>query len=225
MHLLLVEDHPKVARFILQGLQEQGYQTDHIARGDQVLAAVTTCPYDLIILDLMLPGLDGFSIISGIREQKIDTPILVLTARDEVEDRVCGLDLGADDYMVKPFSFDELSARVRALLRRSQRTGMSILKIADLQVDPVTREVSRAGKKIDLTAKEYALLEYLLQHRGKPCPQADIIRQVWNIEFETYSNLVEVYICHLRRKIDDGFRTKLIHTVRGGGYMIQTEQE
>ncbi len=221
MRILVVEDEEKVASFIRKGLEEEHYAVDLALDGTEGLHLAETHPYDLIVLDLMLPGLDGFRFVQRLREGGIDTPILILTARDSVESKVRGLDLGADDYLTKPFAFAELLARVRALLRRGKPHTPPVLRVADLTLDPAARRVTRAGKVIELTPKEFALLEYLMRHAGRVLTRTMILEHVWDQSFDSYTNVVDVYINYLRKKIDHGFEPRLIHTVRSVGYVLR----
>ncbi len=221
MRILVVEDEEKVASFIRKGLEEEHYAVDLALDGTEGLHLAETNPYDLIVLDLMLPGLDGFRFVQRLREEGIDTPILILTARDSVESKVRGLDLGADDYLTKPFAFAELLARVRALLRRGKPHTPPVLRVADLTLDPAARRVTRAGKVIELTPKEFALLEYLMRHAGRVLTRTMILEHVWDQNFDSYTNVVDVYINYLRKKIDHGFTPRLIHTVRSVGYVLR----
>lgn len=223
MRILVVEDDKKVRGFLRQGLQEEQYAVDECRNGTDALYLAQINPYDVIILDIMLPGMDGFTVCREIRQKGILTPILMLTAKDEIEDKVTGLSEGADDYLTKPFSFDELLARVRALLRRSQDYKTKVLKAGDLELDPLRRVVTRAGKKIDLTGKEYALLEYLMRNRGRTVTPSMILNHVWDMDYVGSSNIVNVYINHLRNKIDRDFDIKLIQTVRGHGFRIDED--
>ncbi|RMG98047.1 MAG: DNA-binding response regulator [Candidatus Dadabacteria bacterium] len=223
MRILVVEDEAKVASFIRKGLEEERYAVDVAGDGEEGLELAELNPYDLIVLDLMLPGLDGFRFIQKLRGQGIATPILVLTARDSVSDKVKGLDLGADDYLTKPFAFAELLARIRALLRRGTPQTSPVLQVADLTLDPAARRVTRAGKPIELTAKEFALLEYFLRNAGRVLTRTMILEHVWDQSFDSYTNVVDVYVNYLRKKVDQGFEPKLIHTVRGVGYVLREE--
>ncbi len=225
MRILVVEDEKKIASFIKRGLKEQGYAVDLAYTGDDGLFMALEDEYDLIVLDIMLPGKDGMFVCRQIRKKKKSVPILILTARDAVEDKVNGLDSGADDYLTKPFEFAEFLARVRALTRRSQGNLTTKLKIGDLELDQVTREVKRGGKKIDLTATEYALLEYLMLNAGHVVTRTMISEHVWNDSFDTFTNVINVYINYLRNKVDNGFDKKLIRSVRGRGYMISDEED
>lgn len=223
MRILVVEDEAKVASFIRKGLEEERYAVDVAADGEEGLELAELNPYDLIVLDLMLPRLDGFRFIQRLRGQGIATPILVLTARDSVSDKVKGLDLGADDYLTKPFAFAELLARIRALLRRGTPQASPVLQVADLTLDPAARRVTRAGRSIELTAKEFALLEYFLRNAGRVLTRTMILEHVWDQSFDSYTNVVDVYVNYLRKKVDQGFEPKLIHTVRGVGYVLREE--
>jgi len=225
MRILVVEDDKKVGRFLAKGLQEEQYAVDICRDGADALYFAQTNTYDVIILDIMLPGKDGFTICREMRENSILTPVIMLTAKDTVEDKVSGLSEGADDYLTKPFSFEELLARIRALLRRNQDYKTKVLKAGDLEMDPVRRLVARAGKKIILTGKEYALLEYLLRNKGRIVTPVMIREHVWDMEYDGISNIVNVYINHLRNKIDKDSRAKLIKTIRGLGYQIDENQE
>lgn len=224
MRILVVEDYPSLLETISKRLSSLSYSVDTARDGIEALDYILLTNYDLIILDIMLPRMDGFTLIRILREKGISTPILCLTAKDSIEDKVTGLDLGADDYIVKPFSFDELSARVRALLRRQAITTTPILKVKDLVMDINNRKVFRNGKEIELTSKEFALLEYLIKNKGKILTRSQIAEHIWNYDFEGTSNIVDVYIRYLRRKIDDDFNEKLIHTVRGIGYTLRDDK-
>jgi heavy metal response regulator len=219
VRILVVEDEAKVASFIERGLAQEGYAVDVVHEGNAAVGLATAFDYDLVVLDLMLPGMSGLEIIRHIRSAKRHLPILVLSAKSEMEDRVKGLDAGADDYMGKPFAFAELSARVRALLRRGVQEDTR-LRVADLEMDTARRTVTRSGKRIDLTLKEYALLEFLMRHAGRPLARTMIIEHVWDIHFDSISNVVDVHINSLRNKIDRGFAPPLIHTIRGVGYIL-----
>lgn len=226
MHVLVVEDERRIATYIKRGLKEQGYAVDLAFTGPEALDWAETVPFDLIVLDLMLPELDGISVCRRLRQRGIQAPILMLTARDAVDDRVAGLDAGADDYLVKPFALKELLARLRALGRRAAEVPKSaILQIADLSLDTLTHRVWRGGKTIPLTAKEYAVLECLLREPERVLTRTAIADHVWNYDIFNESNVVDVYIRNLRRKIDDGFDLKLIHTVRGSGYRVSVLAE
>ena len=221
MKLLVAEDEPKTGTYLQQGLGEAGFSVNRVTSGTEAVQQVLSEPYDLLILDVMLPGLDGWEVLRRVRAAGQDMPVLFLTARDRVEDRVKGLELGADDYLVKPFAFSELLARVRSLLRRGNQAAVAThLRIADLEVDLLKRRAVRAGRRIDLTAKEFALLELLLRRRGEVLPKSLIASQVWDMNFDSDTNVIEVAIRRLRAKIDDDFEPKLIHTARGMGYML-----
>jgi DNA-binding response OmpR family regulator len=225
MRVLIAEDDAALAKFVSQGLEAEHYTVDVYSDGEQAGAAAHEIDYDLIILDLNLPKLDGVSVLRQLRAKKPTLPVLVLTQRSRVEDRVQCLDTGADDYLPKPFSFSELSARIRALLRRSHLPSQSVLAIDDLKLDRIEHRVERSGRRIDLTAKEFALLEYLMRNSGRCVTRAMIIEHVWNLTFDTTTNVVDVYINYLRRKVDDGHVTKLIRTVRGVGYELNGSPE
>jgi two-component system copper resistance phosphate regulon response regulator CusR len=225
MKILVVEDESKTGTYLKQGLFEAGFVVDLATNGLDGLHLALTEAYDLAILDVMLPGIDGWQVLQGIRRSGKEMPILFLTARDRIEDRVKGLEMGADDYLVKPFAFSELLARVRTLLRRGGRTKESeFLRAADLELDLLRRRVNRAGKRIDLTAKEFALLEVLLRRQGEVLPRSLIASQVWDMNFDSDTNVIEVAIKRLRAKIDDGFELKLIRTVRGMGYVLEAAE-
>ncbi len=225
MRILVVEDDKKVGRFLEKGLQEEQYAVDLCRDGADALYFAQTNTYDVIILDIMLPGKDGFTICREMRENSILTPVIMLTAKDAVEDKISGLSEGADDYLTKPFSFEELLARIRALFRRNQDYKTKVLKAGDLEMDPLRRLVTRAGKKIILTGKEYALLEYLLRNKGRIVTPVMILGHVWDMDYDGTSNIVNVYINHLRNKIDKYSSVKLIKTIRGLGYQIDENQE
>ena len=222
MKILVVEDEPKTGDYLKQGLVEAGFVVDLMRDGRDGLHCALTDSHDVIVLDVMLPGMDGWEVLRAIRAAGREVPVLFLTARDEVDDRVRGLELGADDYLVKPFAFSELLARVRTLLRRGGKAKESeFLRAADLELDLLRRRVNRAGKRIDLTAKEFALLELLLRRQGEVLPRSLIASQVWDMNFDSDTNVIEVAIKRLRVKIDDGFELKLIRTVRGMGYVLE----
>ncbi len=224
MKVLIVEDEPKTGDYLKQGLTEAGFVADLARDGWDGLEMAQAHPYDLLILDVMLPGLNGWQVLEGLRRAGKETPVLFLTARDQVEDRVKGLELGADDYLVKPFAFAELLARVRTLLRRG-RGGLepTVLKVADLELDLLRRRANRADKKIDLTAKEFALLELLLRRQGEVLPRSLIASQVWDMNFDSDTNVIDVAVRRLRAKVDEGFEPRLIHTVRGMGYVLEAD--
>ena len=224
MHILVVEDERKVASFIKRGLEAANYSVDEEHDGSAGLERFLHGDYDLVILDVMLPKLDGFALMKEIRRRRAQVPILLLTARVTVADKVMGLDLGADDYLTKPFAFEELLARVRALLRRGAGAAAAPLTAADLRLDPSSREVFRGNKRIDLTAKEFALLEFFLRRKEQILSRAVIAQHVWGVDYDTFTNVIDVYVNYLRKKIDDGFEVKLIHTVRGAGYLLKEER-
>jgi len=220
MRVLVAEDDAPLASFLRKGLEAECHAVDVAKDGEEAQYMVHECEYDILILDLNLPRMDGLEVLRSVRTTKADLPVLVLTARSRIEDRVKGLDLGADDYMVKPFSFSEFSARVRALLRRGTRPAESLLRVEDLEMNRVERTVTRTGKKIELTPKEFALLEYLMLNTGRRVTRAMIIDRVWNLSFDTMTNVVDVYINYLRKRIDEDFEPKLIRTIRGVGYQL-----
>lgn len=222
MKILIVEDEPKTGEYLRQGLAEAGFSVDLARDGVDGLHCVLQGVYDLLVLDVMLPGLNGWQVLEALRHKGLQMPVLFLTARDQVEDRVKGLELGADDYLVKPFSFAELLARVRTILRRG-RSGVesTTLRVADLELDLLRRRASRAGRRIDLTAKELGLLELLMRRQGEVLPRSLIASQVWDMNFDSDTNVIEVAVRRLRSKIDDGQEVKLIQTVRGMGYVLE----
>lgn len=224
MHILIVEDEKKVASFIQRGLAAEHYSVDVAYDGEEGLTRLFDGEYDLVILDVMLPKRDGLSLLREARARGAQLPILLLTARDTLLDKVAGLNQGADDYLTKPFAFEELLARVRALLRRGAPSQPATLTVADLSLDPVTRQVTRAGKKIELTAKEFALLEFFLRHPGRVLSRVLIAQHVWGVDFDTFTNVIDVYVKYLRKKIDADFEPKLIHTVRGAGYVLKESE-
>jgi two-component system copper resistance phosphate regulon response regulator CusR len=223
--ILIVEDEPKAGDYLRQGLREAGYVVDLVTNGIDGLHHGLEGDHDLLILDVMLPGMDGWQVLRSLRGQGREMPVLFLTARDQVEDRVKGLELGADDYLVKPFSFAELLARVRTILRRG-RTGLeaTTLQVADLELDLLRRRVTRSGKRIDLTAKEFGLLELLMRRHGEVLPRSLIASQVWDVNFDSDTNVIEVAMRRLRGKVDDGFEPRLIQTVRGMGYVLEVPE-
>jgi DNA-binding response OmpR family regulator len=219
MRILVVEDEKKVANFIKKGLQQEGYAADTVYDGADAAQTAAAFDYDLVILDLMLPKRPGLEVLRELRLKKPKLPVLVLTAKGAVDDKVAGLDAGADDYLIKPFAFAELSARIRALLRRGNQENPR-LRVADLEMDTALRQVRRAGQAIDLKLKEYSLLEFLLRNAHRPVTRTMIVEHVWDIHFDSISNVVDVHINSLRNKIDKGFSPPLIHTIRGVGYML-----
>ena len=221
MRVLVVEDEKKTASFVRKALQEEGHAVDVIHDGAEALVAVGNTPFDVVVLDVMLPGRDGLSVVRQMRERGIVTPVLLLTARGEVSEKVQGLNAGADDYLSKPFALEELVARVRALGRRSGEAKPVTLRVGNLTLDTVTRKVIRGEKPIDLAPREYLLLEYLMRSAGRICGRMAIVEKVWDYDFDPGTNLVDVYIMRLREKIDDGFEPKLLQTVRGVGYVLK----
>lgn len=226
MKILIVEDEPKAGEYLRQGLGEAGFVVDLAHNGNDGLHLALQGTYDLVILDVMLPGLNGWQVLQSMRQHGLQMPAMFLTARDQVEDRVKGLELGADDYLIKPFSFAELLARVRTILRRGRSgTESTTLCVADLELDLLRRRVTRAGKRIDLTAKEFGLLELLMRRQGEVLPRSLIASQVWDMNFDSDTNVIEVAMRRLRLKVDDGQSVKLIQTVRGMGYVLEVPQE
>ena len=225
MKILVVEDEPKTGDYLKQGLTEAGFVTDLARDGWDGLEMAKANPYDLLILDVMLPGLNGWQVLEGLRRAGLDTPVLFLTARDQVEDRVKGLELGADDYLVKPFAFKELLARLRAITRRQSDSRSNELHLAELTLNTLTHTAQRGERRIELTTKEYNLLEFLMRHPNRVLSRTQIAEHVWNLDFVAESNVVDVYIRYLRRKIDDEAELKLIKTVRGSGYLINDEAD
>ncbi|MGA2404377.1 MAG: response regulator transcription factor [Syntrophobacteraceae bacterium] len=223
MRLLVVEDERKVSSFIRKGLEEEGYAVDAALDGKTGLQMAMDRVHDLIVLDINLPGMDGLSVLHELRRRRVSTPVLLLTVRANIEDKVLGLDAGADDYLTKPFAFQELVARIRALLRRQTEAKLPLLRFADLTVDPARHMVFRGLKKIDLTAKEYALLDYFIRNPGRVLTRAMIASHVWDYNFDSMTNIIDVYVNYLRRKIDSDREHKLIHTVRGAGYVLKEE--
>jgi heavy metal response regulator len=221
MRVLIVEDEKKVAAFIKKGLEEETYAVDTAHNGEDGLHMGLENQYDLIILDLMLPVINGLEVLSRLRENKVDTPILLLTAKDSVEDKVTGLNTGADDYLTKPFAFSELLARIRVLLRRGKAETKTVLQIKGLSLDLVSHKVKRNDEEIELTGKEYSLLEYFMRNQGKVLTRTMIAEHVWDYNFDTFTNVIDVYVNHLRKKIDKGYPEKLLHTLRGVGYIMK----
>ena len=221
MRVLVAEDEPKVASFLQRGLTAEGYAVDVAADGPTALSSAVDAAYDVLIVDVMLPGMDGLTVVRTLRNRGLRAPVLLLTARDTLADKVVGLDSGADDYLTKPFAFEELLARVRALLRRSAPATPPVLTLADLRLDPVSREVTRSGQRIDLSPREYALLEFFLRRAGQVLSRAVIAQHVWGVDFDTFTNVIDVYVNYLRKKIDADFDPKLLHTVRGVGYVLK----
>jgi len=221
MTILVVEDEVKIVRFIKKGLEMEHYTVEVAYDGEEALDKALINTYDLIILDVMMPKMDGVEVCRKIREQKIETPIIMLTAKDTVEDRIKGLDAGADDYLVKPFSFGELVARMRALLRREKIVKSTKLQVGDLILDPATHEVYRGDKNIQLSSKEYRLLDYMMRRPGHVCTRTMIGEHIWGYNFTDDSNVIDVYISYLRKKVDSGFKKRLIHTIRDVGYKVQ----
>jgi heavy metal response regulator len=224
MRLLVVEDEKKVAGFVKKGLEEEGYAVDWASDGEEGLAMALDGVHDLIILDVNLPGIDGLSILQEMRKKNVSTPVLLLTVRATIEDKVLGLDSGADDYLTKPFAFQELVARVRALLRRQADSGTPVLQIADLRLDPARRTVFRGDQKIELTAKEFALLDYFMRNPGRVLTRTSIAEHVWDYDFDSMTNVIDVYVNYLRKKVDSGREPKLIRTIRGVGYVLQEDE-
>lgn len=223
MRILVVEDEKKVASFVKRGLEEEGYAVDLAADGEEGLAIGLERVHDVIILDIRLPKLDGLQVLKALRQDKVMTPVLLLTVRATIEDKVLGLDAGADDYLTKPFAFQELVARLRALLRRRATVDPAVLQVADLILDPARRTVSRQGEKIELTPREFALLDYFMRYPGRVLTRTMIAEHVWDYDFDTSTNVIDVYVNYLRRKIDADHAPKLLHTVRGVGYVLKVE--
>jgi two-component system OmpR family response regulator len=223
LRVLVVEDSVKMSALLKRGLEEEGYAVDVAATGEDAVWMATQVPNDAVVLDVMLPDLDGFEVCRRIRRAGVWSPVLMLTARDGLEDRVQGLDVGADDYLTKPFAFSELAARLRALVRRGASERPAILKVGDLALDPATRIVSRNDKTIDLTAKEFSLLEYFMRHPGEVLSRMQLIEHVWDFAYDGGSNVVDVYVKYLREKIDRPFGVRSIETVRGAGYRLRAD--
>jgi DNA-binding response OmpR family regulator len=225
MRVLLVEDEKKLASLIKKALESAKFSVDAVHDGQEALDFATTYSYDLIILDILLPRKNGFEIIGELRKKRVQSPVLMLTAKDSLEDKILGLDLGADDYLTKPFDFGELLARLRALLRREIREKPVVLELGDLRLDPKTHRVTRGMRDIRLTLREYSLLEFFMRRKNQVLSRETIIEHVWDSSFEGMPNIVDVYINYLRKKIDAGFSSKLIHTIRGAGYVLRAEDE
>ena len=223
MRILVIEDESKVGCFIKRALEEESYAVDLCEDGGKGLEMALATDYDLLVVDVMLPSMSGLDILKHVRQEHIHVPVLILSAQSQIDQRVKGLDAGADDYLTKPFAIDELLARVRALLRRGATESPGILQVDDLVLNPATRDVTRGGQRIELTLKEYALLEYLLRHAGRVLTRPMISEHVWNQDFDTFTNVIDVYVNYLRNKIDRGRSKKLIHTIRGSGYMLKVE--
>jgi heavy metal response regulator len=222
MRVLVIEDDAKIASFISKGLEQAGFAVDHAAEGEDGLFMATNESYDAAVIDIMLPGRDGLSIIAAMRQAKLATPVIILSAKHSVEDRIQGLQTGGDDYLVKPFTFAELLARVQALIRRSSRvTEPSRLTVGGLSVDLITRATVRSGQAIELQPREFSLLEYLMRHSGRVVSKTMILEHIWNYHFDPQTNVVDVLVCRLRNKIDRDYEQKLIHTIRGVGYVIK----
>jgi two-component system OmpR family response regulator len=221
MRLLVVEDDAKLARALERGLEQEGYVVDVAATGDDAIAQATTAPYDAVVLDVMLPGPDGFAVCRAMRDAERGTPVLMLTARTEVADRIRGLDAGADDYLVKPFAFGELLARLRALIRRGPSERTPVLRVGDLQFDPAARVVTQGGDPVELTAREFAVLELLARNAGQVVPRAQLIDEIWSEDPDVSPNIVDVYVGYLRRKLEDPPGGRLIRTVRGVGFVLE----
>ena len=223
MRLFIVEDERALRTVLVERLKKEGYSVDACSTGTEAMDYLTAAPYDIVLLDIMLPGVDGLTLLRQLRAKGMDVPVLLLTARDSIEDRARGLDAGADDYLIKPFSHDELMARIRVLTRRKYQNTTNILRVADLSLNLATRAVTRGEKELRLSAKEYTLLAYLMQNKGIVLSREQIESHVWNYNYEGGSNVIDVYIRMLRKKVDDPFPTKLIHTLRGHGYMLREE--
>lgn len=223
MKILVIEDEKKIANFIKKGLKEENYIVDAVNNANDALVLVNNGEYDILIMDVMLPDMNGFDLCKKIRDMGFKNAILMLTVRDRVEDKVKGLDSGADDYMTKPFSFDELLARIRALSRKLIRSDSNIMKVGDLEIDIVSHKVKRAGREIELTAKEYALLEYMVRNKNRIVTRTMIAQNVWELDFDSGTNVIDVFIRYLRKKVDDWHEVKMIHTIRGKGYMLKSD--
>lgn len=225
MRITLIEDEKQLSGIIKKGLEEEGYSVDVAHDGEEGLYMVENYPSDVVILDVMLPLLDGFSILSSMRKKGIKTPVLLLTARDTITDKIKGLDIGADDYLTKPFEFGELLARIRALIRRKADIKDTIIRIGDLEINTANREIKRGGRTIQLSAKEYAMLQYMAYNKDKIVSRTDLIEHIYDENFDANSNVLDVYVNFLRNKIDKGFKKKLIHTIRGAGYILKEKEK
>ncbi len=226
MRVLVVEDDKKIASFVVKGLKQAGFAADHVLNAEEALEMAHVYPYDVAIIDIMLPGMDGVSLIETLRKQKINMPVVILSAKRSVDDRIKGLKAGGDDYITKPFSFSELLVRIHALLRRMSLSQSPVkLTVGDLSMDLLTREVLRAGKKIELQPREFSLLEYFMRNTGNVLSKTVIMEHVWDYHFDPQTNIVDVLVSRLRSKIDRGFDEKLIHTIRGVGYVLKTSQK
>lgn len=223
MKVLVVEDESKLAAFLERGFRESHAEVDVCSRGDEALARIMSSSYDAVVLDIMLPGLDGISVVRRLRERGNGTPVLILSARGHVDERVEGLEAGADDYLAKPFAIKEVVARVRALSRRAPETRAQVMKLADLTMDLSQHEAARGGARLELSAREFKMLEVLLRNAGRICGRTLLLEQVWDFNFDPGTNLVDVYIKRLRRKLDEGHEVRLVHTVRGSGYVLREE--
>ncbi|HLC26491.1 MAG TPA: response regulator transcription factor [bacterium] len=222
MRILVVEDDTKIASFILKGLREAGFAVDHASDGDEGLFLALSEPYDVAVIDIMLPGLDGLSLIEELRRRQVNTPVLILSAKRSVDDRVKGLQTGGDDYLTKPFAFAELLARIQALLRRTSGAAQSTqLVVGDLTLNLLTRELSRAGERIELQPREFALMEYLMRNAGKIISKTMVLEHIWDYGFDPQTNVVDVLVCRLRNRVDRPYQNKMIHTIRGVGYVLK----
>lgn len=224
MRIILIEDEKQLAGIIKKGLEEEGYTVDAASNGEEGLYMAENFPADAVVLDIMLPKMDGLAVLGRMRKKGVKTPVLLLTARDATSDKIKGLDTGADDYLTKPFEFGELLARIRALIRRKADVKEAVIRIADMEINTASHEVKRGGKTVPLSAREYALLEYLAHRMGNVVSRSEITEHIYSEEFDLDSNVVDVYINYLRNKIDKGFKKKLIHTIRGAGYMLKQSE-
>ena len=223
MRILVVEDDAKIASFVVNGLKQSGFAVDRASDGEAGLALASTTPYDAAVIDVMLPLLDGLSLVQRMRQKNLRTPVIILSAKASVDDRIKGLQAGGDDYLTKPFAFSELMARVQALIRRSSRVAEPTqLTLGDLKIDLLTREVSRGNQKIELQSREFALLEFLMRHAGRIVTKTMLLEHIWDYSFDPQTNVVDVLVCRLRNKMDRDFQTKMLHTVRGVGYVLRT---